>query len=60
MEESKRYWNEKYWVRHMRDDDLENIENSWVDKYENVISAHKGKLLLVAGDAGTMRCFELS
>lgn len=29
----------------MRDDDLENIENSWVDKYENVISAHKGKLL---------------
>lgn len=45
MEESKRYWNEKYWVRHMRDDDLENIENSWVDKYENVISAHKGKLL---------------
>jgi hypothetical protein len=24
------------------------------------ISAHKGKLLLVAGDAGTMRCFELS
>ena len=29
----------------MRDDDLENIENSWVDKYEKVISAHKGKLL---------------
>jgi SAM-dependent methyltransferase len=45
MEESKSYWNEKYWVRHMRDGDLENIENSWVDKYEKVISAHKGKLL---------------
>ena len=29
----------------MRDDDLDNIENSWVDKYEKVISAHKGKLL---------------
>lgn len=29
----------------MRDDDLDNIEDSWVDKYENVISAHHGKLL---------------
>ena len=45
MEESKRYWNEKYWVRHMRDDDLENIEDSWVDKYTDTISAHSGKLL---------------
>lgn len=45
MEESKRYWNEKYWVRHMRDDDLENIEDSWVDKYTDVIFAHSGRLL---------------
>lgn len=45
MEESKRYWNEKYWVRHMRDDDLENIEDAWVDKYSDIISAHSGKLL---------------
>ena len=45
MEESKRYWNEKYWVRHMRDDDLENIEDSWIDKYSDIIFAYKGKLL---------------
>ena len=45
MEEAKRYWNEKYWVRHMRDDDLENIEDTWVDKYDEIISAHKGSLL---------------
>ena len=41
----KSYWNEKYWVRHMRDDDLENIENSWIDKYDEIISARSGKLL---------------
>lgn len=45
MEESKRYWNEKYWVRHMRDDDLDNIEDAWVDKYDEIISSHLGKLL---------------
>ena len=45
MEESKRYWNEKYWVRHMRDDDLDNIENAWVEKYAEIISSKSGKLL---------------
>jgi SAM-dependent methyltransferase len=45
MEEAKRYWNEKYWVRHMRDDDLDNIEDAWVDKYDEIISAKSGKLL---------------
>ncbi|MBR3878694.1 MAG: methyltransferase domain-containing protein [Clostridia bacterium] len=45
MEESKRYWNEKYWVRHMRDDDLDHIEDAWVDKYDGIISAKSGKLL---------------
>ena len=25
MDMDKSYWNEKYWVRHMRDDDLDNI-----------------------------------
>ena len=45
MEESKRYWNEKYWVRHMRDDDLDNIEDTWVDKYDEIISSKSGKLL---------------
>ena len=45
MEESKRYWNEKYWVRHMRDDDLDNIEDAWVDKYDEMISQKSGNLL---------------
>ena len=45
MEEAKSYWNEKYWVRHMRDDDLENIEDEWIDKYADIIFAHSGKLL---------------
>jgi len=41
----KSYWNEKYWVRHMRDDDLDNIEDMWIEKYEDVFMSHKGKLL---------------
>ena len=45
MEEAKRYWNEKYWVRHMKDDDLENIEDPWIDKYVDIIYDHKGQLL---------------
>ena len=45
MEESKRYWNEKYWVRHMREDDLDNIEDAWIDKYDEIISSYNGKLL---------------
>ena len=45
MEESKRYWNEKYWVRHMRDDDLDNIEDPWIEKYEDTISSFSGTLL---------------
>ena len=44
-EESKRYWNEKYWVRHMRDDDLDNIEDAWIEKYDEMISSYSGKLL---------------
>ena len=45
MEESKRYWNEKYWVRHMRDDDLDNIEDPWIEKYVDIISSLSGTLL---------------
>ena len=41
----KRYWNEKYWVRHMRDDDLNNIEDNWVEKYGDTVNQHSGKLL---------------
>ena len=29
----------------MRDDDLDNIEDAWVDKYEQIISKYSGKLL---------------
>ena len=41
----KSYWNEKYWVRHMRDDDLDNIEDPWIEKYEAIISSYSGDLL---------------
>ena len=41
----KSYWNEKYWVRHMRDDDLDNIEDPWIEKYEDIISSYSGNLL---------------
>ena len=41
----KSYWNEKYWVRHMRDDDLDNIEDPWIEKYEDIFIKHKGSLL---------------
>lgn len=41
----KNYWNDKYWVRHMRDDDLDNIEDPWIEKYEDVIASCSGSLL---------------
>ena len=41
----KSYWNEKYWVRHMRDDDLDNIEDAWIEKYGDTISNYSGSLL---------------
>ena len=36
MSTDKSYWNEKYWVRHMRDDDLDNIEDPWIEKYTSI------------------------
>ena len=45
MEESKRYWDEKYWVRHMKNDDLDNIEDFWIEKYSDMVSEYSGKLL---------------
>ena len=45
MEEAKRYWNEKYWVRHMKNDDLDHVDDIWVAEYEDVFMPHKGKLL---------------
>lgn len=41
----KNYWNDKYWVRHMENDDLDHIEDPWIQKYEDIFMPHKGKLL---------------
>lgn len=35
MEMDKSYWNDKYWVRHMEKDDLDHVEDSWVEEYES-------------------------
>ena len=45
MEMDKSYWNEKYWVRHMKNDDLDHVEDLWVEEYESLILPHSGKLL---------------
>ena len=45
MEMDKSYWNEKYWVRHMDKDDLDHIEDPWIEKYEDIFLPYKGKLL---------------
>lgn len=45
MEMDKSYWNEKYWVRHMKNDDLDHVEDLWVEEYESLIMPHPGKLL---------------
>ena len=41
----KNYWNEKYWVRHMQNDDINNIEYPWINKYEGLIFKKVGSLL---------------
>lgn len=41
----KNYWNEKYWVRHMQNDDINNIEYPWINKYEDLIFKKAGALL---------------
>lgn len=45
MTSDKSYWNEKYWTRHMRDDDLDNIEDIWIEKYQDIILSCSGTLL---------------
>lgn len=45
MDMDKSYWNEKYWVRHMRDDDLDSIEDFWIEKYDDIIAKRSGTLL---------------
>ena len=45
MEIDKSYWNEKYWVRHMANDDLDHVEDPWIEKYEEIFMPFKGRLL---------------
>ena len=45
MEIDKSYWNEKYWVRHMANDDLDHVEYPWIEKYEEIFMPFKGRLL---------------
>ncbi|MBQ8408049.1 MAG: class I SAM-dependent methyltransferase [Clostridia bacterium] len=45
MEMDKSYWNEKYWVRHMEKDDLDHIEDPWIEKYEEIFTSYHGTLL---------------
>ena len=45
MEIDKSYWNEKYWVRHMKNDDLDHVEDLWVEEYEEIWAPHCGKML---------------
>ena len=45
MEMDKSYWNEKYWVRHMQNDDIDHIEDLWVEEYEKIWAPHCGKML---------------
>ena len=57
MNIDKSYWNEKYWVRHMRDDDLDNIEDPWIDKYREFISQLSGSLLDLGCGVGQYSLF---
>lgn len=41
---SKNYWDETYWEKHLKEDDLENVEEIWVKKYENILPK-EGKVL---------------
>lgn len=34
---SENYWNKVYWEKHLKEDNLENIEELWIKKYENII-----------------------
>lgn len=34
---SENYWDKVYWEKHLKEDNLENIEELWIKKYENII-----------------------
>lgn len=45
----KSYWNDKYWDKHLKEDDLENIEELWIKKYEYIINKENNKKVLDLG-----------
>ena len=46
---NKNYWDEKYWEKHLREDDLENVEELWVRKYEHLIDVNEHRNVLDLG-----------
>ena len=46
---SENYWDKVYWEKHLKEDDLENIEELWVKKYENIIINNDYKKVLDLG-----------
>ena len=34
---SENYWDKVYQKKHLKEDNLENIEELWIKKYENII-----------------------
>ena len=34
---NENYWDKVYWEKHLKEDNLENIEELWIKKYENII-----------------------
>lgn len=46
---SKNYLDKVYWEKHLKEDDLENIEELWVKKYANIIINNDYKKVLDLG-----------
>ena len=43
------YWDKVYWEKHLKEDNLENIEELWIRKYENIFMAKEYKKVLDLG-----------
>lgn len=46
---NKNYWDNIYWEKHLNEDDLENIEELWVKKYEDIFLNRNYKKVLDLG-----------
>ena len=46
---SGNYWDKVYWEKHLKEDDLEKIEELWIKKYENIIINNDYKKVLDLG-----------